>query len=212
MIKGLIFDMDGTIIDSMTMWKRMGYDYVISKGINPHTDILLDMHDLNMVESLEYLKNNYFSSQNTDDIYKELMDMIRKNYQMVDFKPGAKEFIIDCYNKGIKMFIATATKRDLAIEVLDRLDISKYFLGVITVGEIKVGKKHPDIYHYSLDKLGLKQEEVLVFEDNHHAIKTAHDAGYKVYAVYEETQKMYLDKIKESAEKVINDYQDFKLI
>ena len=181
-ITGAIFDMDGTLIDSMDYWAVVATDYLKSVRIEPPRDTDRD-----------YLENGMKSwrERTCPDIpYEEVSKGIygiMENYydNNVSLKDGVKDMLEKLRAHGVKMCLATATDRFLVEKVLGQLGILEYFTAIFTTKEVGFGKRYPFIYERAREFLGTDRETTYVFEDAIYAIKTCHQNGIKVVGVYD---------------------------
>lgn len=185
-MKCAIFDMDGTILDSMTMWHTIADRYLESIGKTPREDLWDNVKRLNMIETAQYFIDEYGVQKTIEEIGVEVKELIMKFYaESLELKMGAREFLEKLNEKGIPCVLATATERSCVLACMKRLDCEKYFKEIITCLDLNTSKSSPLIFEESARRCGAKPEESVVFEDALHAIRTAHKAGFKVCAVYD---------------------------
>jgi len=209
MIKGAIFDMDGTLLDSMHMWNDLSKYYLTYKGYEVKENLPKYTDGLNYYETLCGNIRKYIPTMSDEEIIKEAHKYIGHFYKYeVKPKEGAVEFLEKLYNMGVKMCLATATNYFILEPALKRLDMLKYFSKVFTTKEIGVGKEKPLIFDISLEHLGTNKEDTYIFEDALYAIKTAKNNGYKVCAIYDKNEKEQ-DEIKALSDIYVTDYEDF---
>lgn len=204
--KGIIFDCDGTILDSMGEWEQLGLDLIKGKRMaRSHQEIQNDIRTLTIRETAEYFCLDLGLDMDLLDVEKRLEQDITEKYKKEFLlKKGVLEFLER--NKHKKMCIATATERVMVEAAVQRLGIQKYFQFIITSAEVGNSKEWPDIYHISTERLGLAREEVVIFEDAHHAIVTAKKAGYRVIAVEDPSAESHRDSILRLADYYIQDF------
>ncbi len=185
-IEGAIFDLDGTLLDSMKMWRTLGKRYLASKGVRDTSAITDEMRYLDLIPASEFIAEKYLPSYTCERIYTELKAMLNEFYETkVQMKEGAMAFLSYLKEKGVKMSVATATDREFFIPALKRLDALGFFEGYITNVEVGRGKHFPDIYDAAWALLGTPKEKTYVFEDIFVGADTARKAGYKVVGVFE---------------------------
>lgn len=183
MVKGVIFDLDGTILDSMDMWGHLGRRYLAMKNVVDN-DIDKECEAMSLEESSEYIKKKHNLKEDPRFIRLELNCVIEEAYyKTLKLKNGVVDFLEYLHAHNIKMIIATATPKPLVVAVLKRHNVLHYFIDVITTMTVKKSKEYPDIYDYCLLKMDLKKEDVVVFEDIKHAINTLNKASYRVVGV-----------------------------
>ena len=209
MIKGAIFDLDGTLVDSMFIWDNLGEEYLKSFGIKPKENLSELLKTFTLEQSAEYFNNHYNLNLSVKEIVDSMNDMAAKIYrQKVFLKEGVSSFLKRLKSSGIKMCVATVTDRFVAEELLNRLNVREYFSEIFTCTEIGCNKESPEIYRQALKHLGTLKNETVVFEDVLHALKTAKNDGFKVAAVFDSNEKNQ-DKIKEISDYYIMDFESF---
>lgn len=209
MIKGAIFDLDGTLIDSMFIWDTVCDDYLKSFGITPKENLAEVFKSFTLEQAAEYYRIHYGFKLSVPEIVDGINNMVSEIYQTsVELKPNVSDFLKRLHRRGIKMCVATVTDKPIAKAVLKRLGIYKYFSGIFTCAEVGFNKETPEIYRYALKHLGTLKDETIVFEDAFHAAKTAKADGFKVAAVYDAHELMQ-DKMKELSDYYITDFGSF---
>lgn len=209
MIKGAIFDLDGTLIDSMFIWDNVGEDYLKLFGKEPKENLYEVFRSYTLEQAAQYYRDHYDINLSVDEIIKGVNDMVAETYRTkVTLKPGVVDFLKRLQSRGIRMCVATVTDRYIAEDVLKRLGIYEYFSEIFTCAEVGFGKENPEIYRKALKHLGTAKEETVVFEDVLHAIKTAKCDGFKVAAVYDSHEPMQ-EEIKEISDYYITDFAGF---
>lgn len=212
-IKGAIFDLDGTLIDSMHFWDDLGAEYLRQKGIIPPNNINEVLKALSLEQSARYLKETYSITENEDEIKAEIINLIENQYRYsFPLKPYVATFLSRLYEKRVKMCIATATDRELATAALKRLGIAGYFDFILTCTEAGIGKNDPRFFLKALEMLKTPKSETIVFEDALHAIKSAKLAGLYVVAVYDKSSDGDKTEIKSAADIYINSFEDWEMI
>lgn len=177
-IKGAIFDMDGTLIDSMGYWKTAAGDYIKSLGKEPSSDLGDRFLTLGLANIYPQIKEEYALTQPIEEVSAGIYAIMEKNYENVDVKPYVKDMLEGFKSMGVKMCIASATNSDLARRVLERLGIVDYFSAIFCCKDVGRGKRYPDVYNYALSYLGTAKEETPVFEDAVFAIRTLSSHGF----------------------------------
>ena len=185
-IDAVIFDMDGTLIDSMWMWEQIDIDYLARFGYTLPADLQECIEGMSFTETAFYIKDRFNIPEDTDTMMKTWNDMAYEFYRTkVDFKPGAREFLSELKKRGIKIGMATSNSMELVDVVLDHLDAHAYFDEIHISSEVKHGKPFPDIYLLVAEKLGVERNRCLVFEDILPGIWAGKAARMKVCAVYD---------------------------
>ena len=181
-ITGAIFDMDGTLLNSMDYWAMVPTEYLEYKGLTPKPDTNRYFTDKGMRWWYEYQEIPYPFEEVSEDIYM----LIQKYYDNdIALKDGVYEMLQRLDDAGVKMVLATATDRVVVEKVLKRLGIDRFFSAIFTSKEIGVGKQNPLIFEKALEFLGTDKETTYVFEDAIHAMKTCYNNGFKIVGVYD---------------------------
>lgn len=208
MIKGAIFDLDGTLLDSMFIWDTIGEDYLQTLGKEPRENLKETFMTLTLEEAAEYYREHYAVALSVREIVDGVNAMVEKIYRTkVTPKPGVMDYLRLLKEKGVKMCVATATDRYLVEETLQRLGMLHCFSEIFTCAEIGYGKDKPIIYRKALEHLGTVKEETYVFEDALFALKTARADGFPTVGVYDR-QEIRQDELKSFANYYIMDFAD----
>lgn len=208
-IKSAIFDMDGTLVDSLSvwdvLWSTFGERYLNDKDFSPSAKDDKAVRTMTLKDAMILIHENY----NLGKSGEELLHLA--NEIMIDFyangaklKNGVLEFLEYCKKNSVKMCIASATAPVLIDVALKNLDLEKYFLKIFSCGAIGKGKDEPDVFLQAAEFLGTEIEETWVFEDSLVAIETASKAGFKTVGIYDR-YNFGQEKIKEIANEYIAD-------
>lgn len=210
-ISGVILDLDGTIIDSMGMWKDLGKRYLEGMGIRPEEGLSEMLAPMGIDEACEYLRTRYALPVSREGIHAGILDMIEDGYtKSLGLKRYAAEFLEGLRANGIKAVAATATDRALAVAALERLGVIGLFSGLITESEAGATKRDPEIFLRALKMLGTPIEETAVFEDALHALRTAKNAGFITVAVEDEASHGELKEIIRFADVYLETLADWR--
>lgn len=208
-IKGAIFDLDGTLLDSMYIWSEIGLKFLKNEGITPPPGVEDEFVTMSLVQAAEFYIKNYAPEKKVMDIVESINALIQDFYfEQVLLKPGVKEFLDYLKNKGVKMCVATATDKYMVEKALQRNGIDMYFSEIFTCGTVGAGKDTAVIYDKSLEHLGTDKEYTFVFEDALYAIKTAHEAGYNLVGINDVSEKAAPEEVKTFCDYYINDYSE----
>lgn len=208
-IKSAIFDMDGTLVDSLmvwdALWQKFGDKYLGGRPFAPTPEDDKAIRTLPLKNAMELVHTNYNIGKSGQELLDETNEMMVDFYSnTVQLKNGVKEFLENLYNKGVKMCIASATAPNLVKIAMEHCELNKYFPKVFSCGDLGLGKDKPDIYLLAQQYLGTEISETWVFEDSFVAIKTAHDIGMNTVGIYDKFNP-YQEEIKKIANHYIAD-------
>ena len=207
-IKAAIFDMDGTLVDSLMLWDMLwstfGDKYLNDKSFAPSVEDDKKVRTLTLKDAILLIHNNYKLGESGEELLALANSIMNDFYaNNVELKSGVREFLEYCKNKGVKMCIASATAPELIEVALKHCDIEKHFLRVFSCGAIGKGKDKPDIFMQAIEFLGTEIKDTWVFEDSLVAIETATKIGMPTVGIYDK-YNYGQDKIKEIATEYIN--------
>ena len=189
-IRGAIFDVDGTLLDSMFIWDTIGETYLRSIGYQPKENLNETFKNMSLHQAARYYQTEYGVTRSIDEIMDGVNAMLERYYRFeVPLKPGVAELLERLRQDGVRRCIATATDRHLVEAALDRCGVLSCFGEIFTCNEVGHGKDEPDIFEEALRSLGTRREETLVFDDALYAVRTAKEAGFPVAAVYDSHER-----------------------
>ena len=189
-LQSAIFDMDGTLLDSMGMWRTLGSVLAKNHGAEAPADLDRQVASLGLWEGSAYCKEVCGLPGTVDALVSEVWGQIEDFYQNhVEPKPGVVKFLSLLKMEGVWMYVATATDRPLVEAALRHAGIDGYFRGIITSREAGQTKREgPEIYERAMRRLRSNKKDTVVFEDALHAVQTAKAAGFRVAAVYDPSE------------------------
>ena len=210
MIKGMIFDADGTLLDSMPIWDDLGARYLKELHIEAEPGLSEILFCMSLEESAAYMKRTYGLSQTEEEIRRGVLAKLEDFYvNEVQAKPGVDEFLRTLHERQVPMMIATSSSRHHIEEAMRRLCFLDYFAGIITCEEVGAGKSRPDIYLKCAETMGLDPEEVCVVEDVIHAVRTANAAGFPTAGVYDAASAEDTEDMKKECSIWLYDFTDY---
>ncbi len=210
MLKGAIFDVDGTLLDSMEIWDTLGEDYLKSLGFTPKENLNETFKSMSLRQAAEYYISEYSVPLSVDEIMHGVNAMIENYYSHEALlKHGVLDLLQRLHENGVKMCIAIATDRPFIEAALERCGVLNYFSEIFTCNSVGHGKDEPFIYREALKALGTDRTNTVVFEDALYAAKTAKSDGFTIVAVYD-VHENNEDKLKAIADCYIADYTNAK--
>ena len=210
MIKGMIFDADGTLLDSMPIWDDLGARYLKELHIEAEPGLSEILFCMSLEESAAYMKRTYGLFQTEEEIRRGVLAKLEDFYvNEVQAKPGVDEFLRTLHERQVPMMIATSSSRHHIEEAMRRLCFLDYFAGIITCEEVGAGKSRPDIYLKCAEAMGLQPSCVCLFEDVIHAVRTANAAGFPTAGVYDAASAEDTADMKKECSIWLYDFTDY---
>ena len=211
-IKAVIFDLDGSLVDSMWIWKDIDIEYLGRFGISLPHNLQSEIEGKSFSETAVFFKERFQIPDSIEKMKQDWNEMAWQKYiHDVPLKPGADVFLQYCISHDIKLGIATSNSRELVEAVADARGFGRNFDCIMTGCDVKKGKPAPDIYLAVADKLGVLPQECLVFEDITAGILAGKNAGMKVCAVEDAYSMHQTEDKKRLADYYIKDYYEIDL-
>jgi HAD superfamily hydrolase (TIGR01509 family) len=208
MIRGAIFDADGTLLDSMPIWSGVGSGYLRSMGIEAREDLDERFKDMSLYQSALCLKEEYELPLSIEEIGAGINKMVDHLYaESVELKPGVMALLEELKNRGVKMCVATASEAYQISMALERCGAAHYFEKVLSCVDIGHGKDEPHIFYEAMNVLGTGKEDTFLFEDAVYSVRTAKAEGIKSIGIYEQTMPQQAE-LMELTEFYIKDYRE----
>lgn len=207
--QGIIFDLDGTLIDSMPAWENIGSDFLKKHGVKPPDDLNKIIKTMSFAESSRYFIDFFGIDMTVEQVNAEINGMIQDNYaKHIQLKPFVKEVLDQQLAKGVKMGILTATHKPLVELVLSRFDLLNHFQFILTSGMIGLPKSDPEIYHKAIKSLRLPVDQIAVFEDALYCVQAARNTGCYIVGVYDESSRNDWTEIQKNADETILSFKE----
>ncbi len=205
-VDAAIFDLDGTLLDSMFVWENLCKRYLLSLGKTPDPNLNSTISTMTILQACDYLNREYKLNTTPEKIAALLQDTVKDFYfYEAQLKPGAKEFLLHLSSIGVKMCIATASDRPYVEAALKRCEVFNYFDKIFTCSEVGLSKQSPDIFNMATEFLGADVSKTVVFEDAYFAAQTAKNLGYILCGIFDSSEPK-TDKLKEISDLYINDF------
>jgi len=200
--KAVIFDLDGTLIDSMGIWLQVDREYLEKRNITVPNDLFQDVPEGNSYKEIcQYFKDKFDLPDTIEEIGKEWQEMVEEHYKNdISLKPGAKDLIEFLHSQNIKLGIGTSNSKHLAETVLKANGVLYYFESIVAGCEDIKGKPFPDIFLKVARELQVEPQDCLVIEDTLHGVRAAHNGNMTAFAIFDNHETHEVEKLKEEAE------------
>ncbi len=208
-MQGAIFDIDGTILDSMTIWVDITNEFFRDHNINITKEQTLSYQSQSFEESLVSIHNEYLPDISVEDMFAEFQRRANEKYaNEIPAKPYVIEYIKKLHSEGVKLAVATSGFPELVKKAFTRLGIYDYFSVFAYSSEVGCSKSSPDIYLLAAKRLGLKPEECTVFEDIATGIESSQSAGFKTVAIEDVTNLADKDRLIQHSDRYITGWDE----
>lgn len=208
-VKAVLFDLDGTLVDSMWMWGSIDVEYLGKHGCSLPDSLQQEIEGMSFSETAVYFKERFGLSDSLEEIKAEWIAMAKDKYaHEVQLKPGALSFLQYLRKQGIRMGIATSNSRELLEAVLQSHKLEPYFGCCMTACEAGAGKPAPDIYLKVAKRLEVRPKDCLVFEDTPAGMQAGKNAGIRVCAVEDKYSGGRISEIRRTADYYIRHFEE----
>lgn len=204
-----IFDMDGTLVDSMGYWTGLAVEYLAGLGIREiPEDLPGRLMSMTMAQGAALLIQTFGLTVDAGELVAQQNAVMAQHYRRdIPLKPGVRAYLGALRARGVSMCVASATAEPLVEACLTRLGIRDFFQFVLSCESVGVSKERPDIFHLAARRLGAEPGEVAVYEDALHAARTAKEAGYYLVAVYDESARDRWEELQSLADEALPRWQ-----
>ena len=210
-ITGAIFDFDGTLFDSMPIWKGLKFEFLKNIGVELTEQDKKDISGLFLMDAIPLAKERFKLKESVEELLAMFFELLKEKYlEKAVPKNDIIPFLEKLKEKGVKMGIATATGEAALIPLLEKYNMLHYFSSIYSTYTVGASKAHPKVYDVVREELGLDIKTTWVFEDAIYAVKTAKNNGYNVVGIFDESQRNP-DEVKEIADIYINNYSEIDL-
>lgn len=210
-ITGAIFDFDGTVFDSMHIWKGVKFQFFDRIGLVLNEEQREEFKKLFLLDAIELAKTRFDLKMTDKELFDEFFTLIKEKY-LADTKPKNDiiEFLEKLKANGVKMGIATATGEPALIAVLEKFNMLHYFEEIYSTYTVGASKTEPKVYDVVLNELGTEKETTWIFEDALYAAKTAKKAGYNVVGIYDKSEPEQ-EELKNLVDIYIHNYSELNI-
>lgn len=209
-IAGAIFDVDGTLLDSMGAWSDAGSRYMRSVGVLPPPTLDADILRMSLAEAATYMQT-LGVNKTVEEIhagYNSVMDEFYAN--QVCARPGVHGFLAQLKSAGARICVATASDRYQVETALAHVGVDKYVERIFTCSELHTAKHEPVVFDAAREYMGTDTAATWVFEDARHAACTAKNAGYRVCGVYDPSEPDQIG-LRAVADLYIKSFEEFSI-
>ncbi len=210
MTKAAIFDLDGTLLDSMGVWDQVDIDFLNKRGIEVPPDYMTKVSAMQFRQIAKYTIARFGLTDTPEELMQEWDDMASVAYSTtVEAKPGALDYLRDLKDSGVKLGVATSLPPRLREPALRHVGMFDLFNDIVSVDDANdVGKDQPDVYLLAAKRLGAAPVDCTVFEDLLVGMKSAKSVGMKVWAMHDDSSASDWPEICHLADGVLFDFHD----
>ena len=207
--QAVIFDLDGSLVDSMWIWKEVDIVFLGQRNLTLPDDLQKDIEGMSFSETAVYFKERFKLEESLEEIKEIWNQMAHEFYTTrVPLKKGVKTLLDYCKEKKIKLGIATSNSRHLAQGTIEALGLTSYFDCIMTSCDVNKGKPAPDVYLATAEKLQVEPKKCLVFEDIVMGILAGKNAGMEVCAVEDDFSLEQTSEKQKTADYYIKDFDE----
>lgn len=203
-----IFDMDGTLVDSMVYWQRLGREYLASRGVTQNVDEVMErVKPMTMLESAALFIREFDLPGTPESVAAEMNAVMDRHYQEdIPLKRGAKTYLETLKARGARLCVATATPEHLARMCLERLGVAELLDFILSCDTVAAGKDRPDVFLEAARRLGTAPADTAAFEDAFFAAQTAKQTGFYTVGVYDDAGAGRWQDLTALADETVRDW------
>ena len=206
-LKAYIFDLDGTLLDSMQVWNSVLLGCLDERKIFYPKTIMRDIAALGLYRTCEYLHERYLPDESADELFAHFTSSMKKQYDnVITLKPNAEKLLRHLKAQGVSLNVLTAGVHSLFDGCLKRLDVEKYFDNIWSTEDFCLKKTDKNIYTEVAKRLGVVPSECAMLDDNVYALKAAKAAGFCAIGVYDEVEKAAKTQMLSNTDLYIQDF------
>ncbi len=211
-LKGVIFDVDGVLLDTMHVWTDAGARYLQSLGVTAEEGLGDKLFTMTVDMGAVYVKERYGLSQSAEEITKGINGVVAGYYaNEAAFKPGAQKLLAKLREAKIPMTIASSTTEEYIRTAFDRLGYTEYFAEILSCVQRKTSKEEPRIFFEAMEIMGTAPDETWLFEDGLYSVKTAKKTGLKTIGVYDSVSEKEQAELAETVDIYVRSLEELDI-
>ncbi len=208
-IKAAIFDLDGTVLDSLGVWAETDCKFLLRRNIAVPPDYQHAVKSLNFPEAADYTIARFGLEESPAAVMAEWLQLTREAYAFeVELKPCVRDYLLRLSDGGVRLAVATSSAPELFLPALERHGLKQLFSAFVTTYDVKKGKHFPDVYLEAAKRLNVLPAECAVFEDVLSAVKTARAAGFYTVAVRDESSAAEEPELRANSDYYLKNYSE----
>ncbi len=204
-VKGLIFDFDGTLVDSLKLWEEVDVDFLSARGLECPEDLQRSIEGMGLRDCALYFQRRFSLTESVESMIAEWSTMVKEKYFSLPWKEGSIEFLSYAKDKSYPMALATSNQKDLVAEILEHRGLTHIFSAIATSDLVGAPKPEPDVFLEAARQIGMDAKDCIVFEDTFSGIEGAKRAGMRTIAVYDSHMGNW-EEVRDHADHHIYDY------
>lgn len=204
-----IFDLDGTLLDSMGIWDEVDNEFLSRRGLTVPPDYVDAVSYLSLRQAAEYTITRFGLPETPEQLVQEWHGLVAHRYAtQVGLLPGAREYLHALKARGVRLAVATASAKEVVVPCLEHNGILELFETVCSADEVGCGKDSPQVFQLAARRLGVAPARCVVFDDVLTALRSAKQAGMQTCGVYEANSAKYRAEIERIADRYLLSLHD----
>ncbi len=207
---GFIFDIDGTLLDTMGTWDRLGEIILERRGIKPRDHLYRDTFHLDLEDVILYLCREYALVEDSQSLMEEAEQLLTDLYSKPPLKPGARDLLEDLHRRDIPMVVASSTDRRFLEPGLAYHGLDRFFQKILTTPEVGKGKSEPKIFEVAMEEMNTVPEETWLIEDGLYSIETGNEMNLVTVGVEDESGRQDVSQLRKTAKIFVHDLESLR--